>query len=92
MWNPNSSVQQRVHELHHLISLIVAIYATDPDHPGLSKHLRTLDSMSPTIGQRMRDAITYGDHGGPLQLMLTLRCRDENTLTGAWDTRREEAA
>lgn len=92
MWNRNSTVQQRTHELHHHISLIVAIYATNPNHPAISKHLRTLDSMSPTIGQRMRDAITYGDHGGPLQLMLTLRDRDENTLTGAWDTRGEEAA
>lgn len=92
MWNRNSTVQQRTHELHHLISLIVALNATAPGHTFIDEYMRTLNSMDQDIGRQMHQAITYNDHGGPLQLMMTLRDQDKQHLTGAWNQRGEDAA
>lgn len=92
MWNPNSTPTQRTHELHHLIALIVALNATTPRHPFIDEYMRTLNSMDHDICRQMQQALTYGDHGGPLQLMMTLRDQDKQHLTGAWNQRGEDAA
>ena len=84
MWNQQSTPQQRTHELHHHIATIVCLYLTDPAHPYLRDLLRTLDRMDSSDGEMMHRAITYDDHGGPLNLMLQLRQRDAVFLTGAW--------